>query len=125
MIGNAIIDYAHTPVRVGYTFEGWYLDDATFLVEVVAQAVSADDVIYAKWTLIDYDITYNLDGGANGAGNPATFDVTDLPLVLADATKDANTFGGWFTDSELTTELADGTIVAVGDVTLYAKFTLT
>ncbi len=125
MIGNAIIDYAPTPVRVGYTFEGWYLDDATFLVEVVAQAVSADDVIYAKWTLIDYDITYNLDGGANGAGNPATFDVTDLPLVLADATKDANTFGGWFTNSELTTELADGTITTVGDITLYAKFTLT
>ena len=125
MIGNAIIDYAPTPVRTGYTFEGWYLDDGTFLVEVVAQAVSADDVIYAKWTLIDYEITYNLDDGTNAAGNPTTFDVTDLPLVLDDATKAANTFGGWFTDSDLTIELADGTITTVGDITLYAKFTLT
>ena len=50
MIGNAIIDYAPTPVRAGYKLEGWYLDDTTFLVKVVAQAVSADDVIYANWT---------------------------------------------------------------------------
>ena len=47
------------------------------------------DTIYAVWAIVDYTITYSLNGGTNGAGNPATFDVTDLPLVLADATKDS------------------------------------
>lgn len=124
-MNNAIIDYSPTPVRVGYTFDGWYFDDETFADKVEEEAVDEADTLYAKWTLIDYDITYNLNGGTNAVGNPATFDVTDLPLVLDNATKDANTFGGWFTDPELTTELANGTITAVGDITLYAKFTLT
>lgn len=83
------------------------------------------DTIYAVWAIVDYTITYSLNGGTNDAGNPATFDVTDLPLVLADATKDSNTFGGWFTDSDLTTELADGTITSIGNISLYAKFTAT
>lgn len=120
-----IVDYAPTPVRTGYTLTGWAYDSAGTEPVGANDNVDVNDTIYAVWEVIDYDITYVLDGGTNGVGNPATFDVTDLPLVLADATKDANTFGGWFTDSELTTELANGTITTVGDITLYAKFTLT
>ena len=120
-----IVDYAPTPVRTGYTLKGWAYNSAGTEPVGANDNVDVNDIIYAVWEVIDYDITYVLDGGTNGVGNPATFDVTDLPLVLADATKEANTFGGWFTDSELTTELADGTITTVGDITLYAKFTLT
>ena len=30
---------------------------------------------YAKWTPIEYDITYDLDGGINHANNPAKYTV--------------------------------------------------
>lgn len=120
-----ILDHAPTPTKTGYTLTGWAYDAEGTSAVGAEDSDDTFDTIYAVWAVIDYTITYNLDGGTNGVGNPATFDVTDLPLVLADATKDANTFGGWFTDAELTAELADGTITAVGNTTLYAKFTLT
>lgn len=85
--------------------------------------VTTADTVYAIWTENEYTITYELDGGTNNAGNPATFGVTDLDITLLDATKDLNTFGGWFSDAELTTEVE--TITEVGNVTLYAKFTVT
>lgn len=119
------MDHAPTPTKTGYTLTGWAYDAEGTSAVGAEDSDDTFDTIYAVWAVIDYTITYNLDGGTNGVGNPATFDVTDLPLVLADATKDANTFGGWFTDAEITAELADGTITAVGNITLYAKFTLT
>jgi len=120
-----ILDHAPTPTKIGYTLTGWAYDAEGTSAVGAEDSDDTFDTIYAVWAIVDYTITYNLDGGSNGAGNPATFDVTDLPLVLADATKDANTFGGWFTDAELTTELADGTITSIGNISLYAKFTAT
>jgi uncharacterized repeat protein (TIGR02543 family) len=78
--------------------------------------------LYAKWTENEYTITYNLDSGSNDGDNPATFGVTDLPIVLAAATKAEKSFGGWYTDAEFTTPLADSTISSVGNKTVYAKW---
>lgn len=121
---DPIISYAPTPVRTGYTLDGWAYDAGGTQPVGETDVALEPDTLYAVWEAIEYDITYELDDGDNDVGNPATFDVTDLPLILGDATKALNDFGGWFTDAGLTTELADGTIIAVGDVTLYAKFTL-
>lgn len=85
--------------------------------------ITADDTVYAIWDDNDYTITYNLDGGTNSASNPDTFVVTDLDITLEDATKDSNTFGGWFEEVGLTTEIT--TIDAVGDIEIFAKFTAT
>jgi uncharacterized repeat protein (TIGR02543 family) len=68
-----------------------------------------------------YNVTYNLDGGTNDSGNPATFVATDLDIVLADATKASNTFDGWFLDAEFTKPITK--ITEKKDITLYAKFT--
>ncbi|MDY0277914.1 MAG: InlB B-repeat-containing protein, partial [Acholeplasma sp.] len=68
-----------------------------------------------------YDVTYNLDGGTNDSGNPATFVKADLNITLAVATKAANTFDGWFLDAEFTQPITQ--LTEAKDYTLYAKFT--
>lgn len=71
-----------------------------------------------------YTITYVLDGGTNDVGNPDSYTFATPTITLADATKAANTFGGWFSDSAMTVEVTTIPVGSQGDITLYAKFTL-
>ena len=45
---------------------------------------------------INYNITYNLDGGTNAEGNPSTYNIEDGNIVLGEPTKTGYTFGGWY-----------------------------
>ena len=126
---KALTENAYT--RTGYTFAGWatsadgnvvYADGA----EVSNLATTDGTVIelFAKWTLIDYPITYNLNGGTNATGNPATYTVNTETFTLADPSKDSYTFAGWFSDAEFntpaTTTITKGT---TGNKTFWAKWT--
>ena len=46
-----------TPIKVGYTFLGWYNG------ENKVEAISADTTLTAKYEAIKYNVTWNLDGG--------------------------------------------------------------
>ena len=109
--------------KEGYTFGGWYSED-TFenAVTEIALGSTGDKTLYARFTAIEYNITYNLDGGTNGA-NPETYNIEDTPFALADASKDGFTFDGWFSDAEWATQVTEIAQGSTGAVTLYAKFT--
>jgi uncharacterized repeat protein (TIGR02543 family) len=110
------------PTRIGYGFDGWYYDSGLTQEVTWPLKLENDRTLYAKWTAIEYTITYELDGGINGA-NPGTFTITDLPVTLEDATKELNTFGGWYLEAEFTNEVEE--ISTIGNITIYAKFTTT
>lgn len=83
--------------------------------------ITSDFHMYAVWSAINYDITYNLDGGINDLSNPQTYN-TEQVVVLENPTKDGYRFIGWYMDEEQTkpiTEIKQGT---VGEITLYAKW---
>ena len=107
-------------VKEGYTFGGWFSDAGmTQEVTKITLGSHADITLYAKFTAIEYDITYNLDGGTNAA-NPATYTIATATITLLDATKDGYTFLGWFSDAGLTTEVTEIALGSTGDITLYA-----
>ena len=110
-------------IKVGYTFGGWYTESAfTNAVTEIALGSHEAITLYARFTAIEYDITYNLDGGTNGA-NPATYNIETPTIVLADATKEGYTFDGWYEEDTFTTAVTEIALGSTGDVTLYAKFT--
>lgn len=110
------------PSRTGYTFEGWFEDKAyTKKIESIEKGSKGDRDIYAKWTVIDYTITYHLDGGTNGE-NPESYTVEDK-IVLQKAEKAGYAFEGWFED-EAFTKKAESFENATGDKQLYAKWKL-
>ena len=76
--------------------------------------------LYAQWELTEYTITYN-NAEAGDHNNPATFTVNDLPITLEDASREGNTFGGWFADEACEGE-AVTTIETAEDTVLYAKW---
>jgi uncharacterized repeat protein (TIGR02543 family) len=54
-----------TPTKTGYSFGGWY-DNAEFTGSAVTQIAlgsTADKTLYAKWTINQYTITFNANGG--------------------------------------------------------------
>ena len=73
--------------------------------------------------LIQYTITYNLDGGTNAAANPAKYTVTTSTITLANPTKDGYTFDGWYSDSAYTTKVTKIAQGSTGNKTFYAKWT--
>ena len=113
------------PSKNGYTFAGWY-SNASLTSKYTFFTMPAEDItLYAKWDLANYNIAYNLNGGTNNAGNPATYTITSAKITLKAPTKTGYSFAGWYTDAECTdviTEIASG---SYGVVELFAKWTAT
>jgi uncharacterized repeat protein (TIGR02543 family) len=116
--------------RTGYTFAGWaasaggsvsYADGAN--IENLTTTNGATVDLFAQWTVVNYTITYNLAGGSNNVANPADYTITSLPLTLADPTRTGYTFGGWYSDSALTTVVTSIPAGSTGDKTFYAQWT--
>ncbi len=108
----------------GYEFVGWY-NNAAFTgdaITKIATGSKGDMELWAKYTLVEYTITYNLDGGT--ATNSASYSIESETIFLADATKDGYEFNGWYDNAAFTgdaiTEIATG---STGDMELWANFT--
>lgn len=112
------------PIRKGYTFSGWYADEALISNHVFTTMPAEDMTLYAGWEPITYAITYSLDGGTHG-DNPATYTITTATITLAAATKEGHSFGGWYASDDLSgspvTEIPTGT---TGPLSLYAKWSV-
>ena len=75
------------PTREGYTFAGW--DTA-----IPATMPAHNMTITAQWTVNQYTITYDLDGGT-AEGNPDTYTVETDAFTLKNPTRPGYTFTGW------------------------------
>lgn len=64
------IRFPTTPVRVGHTFDGWSTvrDGAKLGSTPKVSANESENVFYARWIINKYDVTFNFNGGKNGAG---------------------------------------------------------
>lgn len=110
--------------KAGYTFDGWYSDETyTTKVTSIPTTQTGDVTLYAKYKASTYNISYKLDGGTNGAGNPATYTYGAGVDNFADASKTGYTFNGWYSDGTYTTKVTSISATQTGNVTLYAKFT--
>ena len=67
-----------SPERRGYTFDKWNYDFST--------PITKDTIIDAKWNIITYNISYNLNGGTIDGKNPTTYTVED-EITLIKPTK--------------------------------------
>ncbi|MCU6791576.1 InlB B-repeat-containing protein [Paenibacillus sp. WQ 127069] len=109
------------PSRTGYTFGGWYTDEGLTKAFSFGTAITVNTTLYAKWTLINYTVAFNSNGGTAVSSQSVGYD--GIPNKPADPTRTGYTFGGWYTDAGLTTAYAFNTAIT-GNTTLYAKWTL-
>lgn len=110
------------PTKDYYDFGGW--NDGTSTYAAGASYNLQDNTTFtAQWTPTTYNITYELDGGTNNVGNPATYNVTTETITLEAPTRDHDRFDGWFTDDGVwSDEVTEIPLGSHGDITLYAKW---
>ena len=88
-------------VKTGYDFLGWY-DNASYSgspVTCIEKDSTGNKAFWAKWKIVTYSISYNLDGGKNHADNPANYTVETATILLKDAEKKGYTFKGWYNNA--------------------------
>jgi len=113
------------PTQEGFDFIGWFrTSDFSGSPVTVLNATDTDFELFAQWfELVDYAITYHLNGGENHELNPDYYNRSMLPLVFRTPTRDGYQFIGWFENPLLTgamiRSLQEG---QTGDLNLYAKW---
>ena len=98
------------PTREGYTFAGW--DKA-----IPATMPAENMTITAQWTINQYTITFDTDGGSAVA--PITQDYGTAITAPADPTKSGYTFAGWTPEIPATMPAENLTVTAQWTVNQY------
>ncbi len=90
----------HDAFKNYYLFSGWFLD-ANFEKEIkVIYNLAEDQVIFAKFDAINYEITYELNG-TTGHNNQLTYRVTDGTVNLENPITEFE-YSHWYLDSGMT-----------------------
>lgn len=126
---NSLAKEPAAPSKEGYTFKGWFRDEACTEAYGFDTPVTSDITLYAKWEKIpdntnnEKTATYTVTFDTNGGSNIVAQTVTEGKQVTAPANpKKKNCgFGGWYTDKECTVSYNFATPITK-DTTLYAKW---
>lgn len=117
-LGN-IITNMPVPTRTGYTFGGWYKDEACTNAWTSGTLVTGNMMLYAKWTNTVV-VTFN---PMEGVLDPLTMTVTQGSKINPQPlpTRAGYNFAGWYTESTYVTAWNFDTPVNSA-MTLYAKW---
>ena len=93
-----------------YTFAGWYMD-SSLTQSANNYTIYASTILYAKWTPINYNISYvdcydnNFSSGNTSTNtNTTTFNI-ESNTQLIDPTNGVYVFGGWYLNSSCTNKI--------------------
>lgn len=93
---NQALGTLPTPVRSGYSFEGWYNKAVGGnIISSETKMLAKDVVYYAHWKLIEYQISYVLEDGENSSRNPSFYTVESDDIFLEEPLKAHYQFEGW------------------------------
>ena len=111
-----------TPVREGYTFDGWYTQEVggTVVTSVTLYKSVNANVLYAHWTPNKYKITFVLD---NGSENIVLEQAYGTKIVAPTGfTKANSTFNGWSEEIPETVPARDMTFTAMWTMKTYTVY---
>jgi len=98
------------PTKTGYTFAGWE-------PEIPATMPAENVTVKAKWTVNQYTITFDTDGGSKI--DPITADYGTAVTAPANPTKEGYTFAGWDAEVPATVPAENLTIKAQWTINPY------
>ena len=105
----------------GYEFKGWYSDSNYINKITTLKGRYGNLVLYAKFDLINYSISYHTDG--TNLNEVSIYNIeTDYELI--ESCKDGFDFIGWYSDSEYNNKVIN-LLGNYGNLDLYARFDVT
>lgn len=107
------------PPVEGFTFDGWYADEAHETKFDFTKPIKSNTTVYAKWTAKDYEVSFITEHGKTPTSQNVKYNGTaDNPGKLS---AEGYTFIGWYTDDTYDTEF-DFTQPIKRNTTVYAKW---
>ena len=108
---TALPDPLPTPTATGYTFGGWYTDEALTKEATAGTGISDDITLYAKWTINKYKVTTTAQYGSiaivDGEGHSVT-SPAEVPygtkLVFTATPNSSYNFSSWTVTGTIGTE---------------------
>lgn len=104
--------------RPGYNFLGWFDENNNRIYEL--KEVYKDITITAKWEIVVYKITYDLDQGTIIEYNPTVTIYDEEPFILNNPIRSGYEFLGWYYKGETITVLEN----VSEDMLITAKWSL-
>ena len=104
---------------------GWYETEnfSGSKISSIPKESMGNKTFYAKWNLITYSISYELNGGTNAAGNPKSYTIESTTIAILSPTRVGCTFAGWYTSEDFSENpVVQVTNGSFGNITLYAKW---
>lgn len=121
---DGLVTAPPAPIRTGYTFNGWWTTPTVGGDQWAfdSDTISGDTVLYARWTVNSYTVTFDSQGGS--AVSSQIVDHGQSARAPAAPTRTGYVFDGWWTTASTggsrwtfgTDTIADATV-------LYARWT--
>ncbi len=93
------------PIRTGYTFKGWSTSSTATKASYQPgdnYTSNSDATLYAVWERIQYNISYDANGGSGAPSAQSKYHGSTLALRSAKPTRTGYIFKGWSTSSTAT-----------------------
>jgi len=116
---NSAVEEPAPPTKLGYTFEGWYLNETLTNAYTFTTMPAENITLYAKWEINEYTITFAVDGGS--AVDPIIQDYDTPVSAPVDPTKLGFIFTGWYVDNQYSALYTFDKMPAE-NITVYAKW---
>ncbi len=116
---GSVIETPQAPAREGYEFSGWYRDPDGTVPLTDGERVTEDATYYAKWTPLNYLITWNTDY-TNGSVTSVHQHYDEELIIQQDPVRYGYEFAGWYTGKNGTGVRAESYGTVREDVTFYA-----
>lgn len=99
---NSLISEPETPVKRGYSFQNWLVNDEVFDFDT---KINSDLILKPKWQVINYSINYSLPFENIINNNPKCFNINSR-IILNSLNYKGYIFEGWFdSDNEKVEEI--------------------
>ncbi len=105
--------------KSGYTLTGFSDEEGNDFPSSGTYTLTESVTLTAKWSLNEYSISYDLDGGVNVEGNPEAYSVESDEITLLTPTKEGYRFDGWSDGEKIVSSIPSG---SVGNITLTATW---
>jgi uncharacterized repeat protein (TIGR02543 family) len=97
---GTVVPLAPAPARTGYNFSGWLGNSETTTRAAGSSfTVVEDSTLRARWTPVDYGVTYSLNSGTSVLPTESSKNVGNIFTVAATPTRAGHTFTGWWDGS--------------------------
>ena len=123
---NATITLPTDPTKEGYTFGGWYKEsECTDDWDFATDKVTSNVILYAKWTINSYTVTFKINGGDTEA-NPTTKTAAhggNVGTLPTEPTRAGYAFAIWNTQAGGGGTKFTETTAVTADLAVYAQWT--